>query len=175
MMDRKNNKPKLADTHPPRGLARLAFRIPILLYHARLGWLFGNRFLMLEHIGRKTGKLRQAVIEVVRHDKSSGAYIVASGWGEKADWFRNVMNNPGVRIHSAGRCMPARAVRLPVIEAELELRDYERRHPRAFRSLAKFMLGDEASQDNHNVHLLVQTIPLVAFIPDGEQKSIPDQ
>jgi hypothetical protein len=36
---------------PPRGLARLAFRLPIWLYRLRLGWLLGDRFLLLTHIG----------------------------------------------------------------------------------------------------------------------------
>lgn len=171
IMNQKTKKPKLAETHPPSGLARLAFRFPILLYHARMGRLLGNRFLMLEHIGRKSGKRREVVIEVVRYDKSSGAYIVASGWGEKSDWFRNVMKNPEVRIHSDGRCVLAKAVRLSSKEAELELRDYARRHPKAFRSLAKFMLGDAASQHDDNIPLLVQTIPLVAFISDDEKKT----
>ena len=49
----------------PRGLACLAFRLPIGLYRLRLGWLLGDR-LLLTHIGRKSGLPRQAVIEVVR-------------------------------------------------------------------------------------------------------------
>ncbi len=35
---------------------------------ARLGWLQGSRFLMLTHIGRKSGLARQTNIEVVGHD-----------------------------------------------------------------------------------------------------------
>lgn len=170
-MNQQKTKPKLADTHPPRGLTRLAFRLPILLYHANLGRLLGDRFLMLEHIGRKSGKRREVVIEVVRYDKSSGTYIVASGWGEKSDWFRNVMKTPEVCIHSGGRRMQARTVRLSSREAEMELRDYARRHPKAFRSLARFMLGDAASSEADNIPQLVQTIPLVAFIPDGKSTS----
>jgi len=37
----------------PRGLARLAFRLPIWLYHLRLGWLLGDRLLMLTHIAAR--------------------------------------------------------------------------------------------------------------------------
>lgn len=172
-MNQKMTKPKLANTHPPRGLARLAFRFPILLYHAQLGWLLGNRFLLLEHIGRKSGKKREVVIEVVRHDKSSGTFIAASGWGENSDWFRNVMKTPQVCIQSGGHRLRARAVRLSPREAELELRDYARRHPKAFRSLARFMLGDDtASSEAENIPLLVETIPLVAFIPDGNNSEL---
>jgi hypothetical protein len=36
---------RLADTRPPRGLLRLAARLPIWLYRARLGWLLGERLM----------------------------------------------------------------------------------------------------------------------------------
>lgn len=31
------------------------FRAPVYLYRWRLGWLFGNRLLLLTHTGRRTG------------------------------------------------------------------------------------------------------------------------
>ena len=156
---------KLRDSHPPRGLLRLGARSPLLLYRAHLGWLLGDRFLMLTHTGRKSGLQRQVVLEVVRHEKENGIYIVASGWGEKSDWFRNVMKNPLVSIQSGTHPTKARAVRLSKKEAELELRDYYRRHPAAFRNLAKLMLGDGSSGTGADIPRLAQDIPLVAFIP----------
>lgn len=165
--------PKLAESQTPKGLMRLLFRIPILLYHAHLGWLMGNRFLLLKHIGRKSGKTREVVLEVVRYDKSSGTHIVASGWGEKSDWFRNIQKTPDVIIQSGGRSMRAKAVRLSEREARLELRDYARRHPSAFRYLGRFMLGDSISDSDEDISLLAQTIPLVAFVPveDSQKES----
>ena len=49
------------------GLVRVRWlvRAPIWLYRARLGFLFGERLLMLEHTGRKSGLLRLAVLEIV--------------------------------------------------------------------------------------------------------------
>jgi hypothetical protein len=64
-------------------------------------------------------------------------------------------------------------VRLPQREAELELRDYVRRHPIAARNLARFMLGDFASNESDNISLLAQTIPLVAFVPNSESPMAP--
>lgn len=73
----------LVDKDPSRGLLRFLLRLPILLYHLRLSWLLGNRFL-LKHIGRKSGLLRETVLEVVRYDRDNHVYIVASGWGENS-------------------------------------------------------------------------------------------
>ena len=53
------------DVPPPKGLRRLVFRAPLHAYHARLGWLFGQRLLLLHHTGRVTGKPREVILEVV--------------------------------------------------------------------------------------------------------------
>jgi hypothetical protein len=37
-------------------------------------------FLMLIHIGHKSGQPRQVALEVVRHDVDTSAYFVAAGW-----------------------------------------------------------------------------------------------
>ncbi|MGH3626024.1 MAG: hypothetical protein ACRDRL_01055, partial [Sciscionella sp.] len=50
-------------------------RAPIWLYRARLGFLFGTRLLMLEHIGRTTGERRYVVLEVVARP-TPDSYIV---------------------------------------------------------------------------------------------------
>ncbi len=48
----------MVDT-PPGKVLRLGLRLPIWLYRARLGRLLGERFLLLTHIGRKSGLPRQ--------------------------------------------------------------------------------------------------------------------
>ena len=60
---------KTSELKLPHGLSRLAFRLPIWLYHSHLGWLLGTRFVLLTHTGRKSGLSRQTVLEVVRYDK----------------------------------------------------------------------------------------------------------
>jgi deazaflavin-dependent oxidoreductase (nitroreductase family) len=62
------------------------------------GGILGGRFLLLEHIGRKSGRTRQTVLEVVGHDAESGRYVVASGWGTRSDWFQNVERGPRVTV-----------------------------------------------------------------------------
>jgi hypothetical protein len=42
-------------------LLRLLFRTPTMLYRIRMGWLLGDRFLLLTHTGRKTGKTLCAI------------------------------------------------------------------------------------------------------------------
>ena len=110
-------------------------RAPIWLYRARLGFLMGSRMLMLEHIGRSSGARRYAILEVVAQP-APGRYVVASGFGERSQWFRNVRANPSVRIW-VGAHGPRSAVAriLAPAEAQAALQQYARKHPRAWRSL----------------------------------------
>jgi deazaflavin-dependent oxidoreductase (nitroreductase family) len=146
-------------------LLRAALRLPIWLYRAHLGWLLGKRFLMLTHIGRKSGLPHQVVLEVVRHDQATETYIIASGWGENADWLRNIQQTPAVSITTRGRRMAARAMRLSVDEAERELRDYARRHPISFRILVGLLMGRQVKGTEEDFQFLAQSLPVVALLP----------
>jgi deazaflavin-dependent oxidoreductase (nitroreductase family) len=130
---------KIAEPKLPRGLSRLAFRLPIGLYRAGLGWLMGTRFVLLTHTGRKSGLPRQTVLEVVRYDKATGACIIASGWGLKSDWFHNISANPRIVFQVRNRRSEGVAVRLTPEQAAPELLDYAHRYPMAFRELVHFM------------------------------------
>jgi len=84
------------------GLLRVRWfvRAPIWLYRARLGVIFGHRLLMLEHVGRNTGQRRFVVLEVVDHP-APDRYVVVSGFGTRAQWFRNVEANSQVCVYLA--------------------------------------------------------------------------
>ena len=154
-------------THQPKlpsGLSRLLFRMPIYLYKARLGWLLGGRFLLLNHTGRKSGQPRQAVVEVVRHDPASDTYVIASGFGEKAQWFQNLMHTPDITIQVGRRKLAVHARLLSPDEAADEMADYARRNPKAARTLAGFM-GYEVQDTEAGYWRLGEKLPFVALEP----------
>jgi deazaflavin-dependent oxidoreductase (nitroreductase family) len=112
-------------------------RAPIGIYRAGLGFLFGSRMLMLEHIGRKSGQRRYVVLEVIAHE-TPDSYVIASGFGESAQWFRNVMAEPQVRISTGRRrSVRAQARRMTADEADAALSSYIARHPRAWEALRR--------------------------------------
>jgi deazaflavin-dependent oxidoreductase (nitroreductase family) len=149
----------------PRGLLLLSLRIPILLYKGHLGWIFGDRFLMLTHIGRKSVKEYQTVVEVVRHDQEKGIYTIASGWGVKADWYRNILVHPEVKVHVGKRQFTAIAMRLSENEAKIALRDYAAHHPHAFKELAAFIVGLDSSDTEELINAMSSHIPLLELRP----------
>jgi len=89
----------LFDLDPSRGLLRVGLHLPIVFYRLHMGRLLGNRFLMLTHIGRITGTPHKTVLEVVDYDNQTGVYIIASGWREKSDWYRNLQKTPQVTVY----------------------------------------------------------------------------
>lgn len=149
----------------PRGLLRFGFRLPIWLYRWRLGWLFGERFLLLDHTGRKSGLTRQTVIEVVSHDKVTGAYYVVSGFGRKADWFLNIQKKPKVKVTVGSRSFEAEAGAVPENEAAGILLEYAAAHPLAFKELSKILLGETVQPTHENCLQFVGSMPMVSFLP----------
>ncbi|MCL4507750.1 MAG: nitroreductase family deazaflavin-dependent oxidoreductase [Chloroflexi bacterium] len=157
------SSPAMSGRPKPRGLMRIGLRIPIFLYRIKLGWLLGQRALLLTHIGRKSGQARQAVIEVVDHDTADDTYYIASGWGEKSDWYRNIQKNAQVTVQVGNRRWPALAVRLPADAAANHFAVYAQKHPRAFRELAKIMVGEDFSDLNAACRRMATSVPLIAL------------
>lgn len=124
--------------------SRRLMRAPVWIYKARAGALFGSRILMLEHVGRKSGEPRYAVLEVIDHPVPA-RYVIASGFGRKAQWFRNIEANPRVRVYAGSRApAPATARILSGPEADRTLATYRSRHPRAwaqFKEVLEETLG----------------------------------
>lgn len=147
------------DAGLPSGLTRLAFLAPTWLYRAHLGGLIGGRALMLEHTGRKTGKIRRTVLEVVSNRPS--AVYVGAAWGRRSDWLRNVQANPHVVVHLGNRSFASHAAVVSEDLARDVLGEYASRHPRAFKWLTRFLLDQPGETTREQVERIASTIPIV--------------
>ncbi|MEB3371148.1 nitroreductase family deazaflavin-dependent oxidoreductase [Saccharopolyspora mangrovi] len=113
---------------------RWLVRAPIWLFRARLGWVFGKRLLMLEHLGRKSRQPRYVVLELV--DRTASGYVVAAGFGERTQWLRNLDAHPDAHVSIGARMrIPVTARRLAPAEAAETLQRYAARNPRAWAKL----------------------------------------
>jgi deazaflavin-dependent oxidoreductase (nitroreductase family) len=114
---------------------RWLVRAPIAIFRAGGGFLFGGRLLLLEHIGRTSGLTRYVVLEVVARP-ARGSFVVASGFGAKAQWYRNVVAHPQVRVRWSSRpAAPATATLLSRAESASILAAYVAQHPRTWATL----------------------------------------
>jgi deazaflavin-dependent oxidoreductase (nitroreductase family) len=153
---------KLAQ-HRPQGFLRWALHAPRWLYHVGLGWLLDDRFLMLTYTGRRSGLLRETIIEVVNHNKESNTSYVASGWGAKSDWFQSIRTNPEVKIQVGRRKINARAEVLNPEDAARQLSAYAREHPTAFHELSTLLAGKALKGTDEECRELAESIPVIAF------------
>jgi len=149
--------------NPPGAALRFGLRLPIWLYRAHLGWLLGDRFLMLTHTGRKSGLARYTVIEVVKHNKETDTYYVVSGWGTKSDWYQNIRKNPLVTIQTSRRMFQSKAEFIPVKQAIEIVETYAHDHPVAFNELSRLFLGERMKSGNDTSQRIAEKMPMAAF------------
>ncbi len=96
-----------AFTEQPQGWARALYRLPIALY--RLGWggaLGWLPLFVLTTKGRQSGEPRHVVVEFRRHGSK---YYVFSAWGERTDWYQNLLEHPRVTIQQGAHVFAADA------------------------------------------------------------------
>jgi deazaflavin-dependent oxidoreductase (nitroreductase family) len=139
--------------------------MPIRLYRLGLGWLFGRRLLLLNHIGRVSGKPRQVVLEVVAHNPADGSCVVASGWGPTAAWYRNILHTPNVTIQVGTRTMPMKAVPLSRDEGAGIFADYASRHRMAAKYLLPRLMGFSVDGSEADFRAVGERMPFVRFVP----------
>lgn len=134
---------------------RWLMRLPIPIYRAGLGRLLGPRLLMIEHLGRSSGEPRYVVVEIV--EREGRALRVASGFGTKAQWYRNLRANGVAYVSTGGVRRERVAVKLlDDEESAVVLARYRENHADAWEKLKGAMdlaQGGEAR------------IPVVEFTP----------
>ncbi|MFG3111357.1 nitroreductase family deazaflavin-dependent oxidoreductase [Streptomyces tendae] len=123
----------------PQGWRRKAARAPALLFRVGLGPLLGRRLLLLHHTGRVSGLDRHVVLEVVAHEPDSPAWTVASGFGPRADWYRNLRAHPKTVLQFGNRHHAVTARFLGPEDGAAIMEEYGARHPRTARRLCAFM------------------------------------
>jgi deazaflavin-dependent oxidoreductase (nitroreductase family) len=157
----------MADSRPNATL-RCLLRVPALLYRGRCGWLLGHRFLLLIHVGRRSGLRRRTVLEVVAYQPDGPELIVMSGFGRAADWFRNIQAAPEPEVIAGTRQFKASCRVLDTAEAACVFAVYEHRHrwlAPILRAVLSRLVGWRYSGSHADRRRLVTQLPLIAFRP----------
>ncbi len=144
-------------------------RAPARLYDWHLGWLLGRRFLRLTHVGRRSGRRYETVLEVVGENPRSGELIVVAGFGRSAGWYRNIQAG-GAREVAVGmeRFVPVHRL-LEEPEAEAVLAAYERRNRLAvpvIRVVLSRLVGWRYDGSESARRALVRELPMVGLRPE---------
>ncbi len=165
-------------TQPPQDpLQRALFRAPIWLYRLGLGAVLGRRFVLLTHRGRGTGEARQAVLEVIGGNETTGTVLVASGFGDRSQWFRNIRVEPRVLFQVGNLRQRGTAEPLPPEESGRVLAHYAQKHPQAAATLMRGLghdVGDSVEEYERIGADPADGIPVVRLVPDSAEARFPD-
>ncbi|MCH8995113.1 MAG: nitroreductase family deazaflavin-dependent oxidoreductase [Chloroflexi bacterium] len=130
--------------------------------------------LMLTTVGRRSGRPRRVVVDMWR-DTATDTYYVASGFGQYADWHRNLRANQEVGVQVGWRRLRARATTLPEEQAEEWMLGRWRQHGRLMRfygDLSLRMIGLKGWSTEEEVRAAVAEMRIVALRPavDGGER-----
>ncbi len=137
-------------------------RLMRLLYRSGLAPVLGRFVLLLTTTGRKSGLPR---VTPLQYEEVDGAIYVGSSRGIQADWFRNILAEPCVRVRIKSREFEGLAE--PVTDAcriadFLELR--LRRHPRMVGAILR-SAGLSASPRHQELEDYARQLAMVIIRP----------
>lgn len=155
----------------PSGLWKRLLRFPVLLYRLRLGFVLGERLLLLTHRGRVSATTYQTPVEVVIHDRGTHEYMVCSGTGPGADWYQNISAAPAEAIQVKNRRWRPHQRMVSQVEAAERFAGYEQRHPRMARRLLESMGNEYDGSDAGRLEMMA-SMPMVAFSDRDSADSI---
>ena len=151
-----------ASPKPPAFISKF-FKLPLFLYRLRLGWVFGKRFMVVTHVGRRSGKVYRSVLAVLAFDPITREIKAVSPW-RTSNWFNNIQATPALEVETAGvRYAPRQRFLGPeeIAAAFIELR---RQRPIFSRMIARIPGWKIDSTDEEFVEL-ARTLRGVAFEP----------
>ncbi len=139
------------------------FKLPLILYRAGLGWLFGHRFMLLTHIGRRTGKVRQTVLAVLEYNPKTLEIKAMSAWSD-SDWCLNLQAHPALQVETGfTRFTPEHYALSPEEIATLFV-NYRNKHP-IFSRIVCRIPGWRAGSSYNEFLELARTLRGIAFRP----------
>ena len=138
-------------------------KLPLPLYRTGLGWVFGHRFMLLTHVGRRSGKVRQTVLAVLRFDADTKEIMAISAWSA-SEWYKNLLALPALQVESGfTRYTPVQRF-LASEEIVALFEDYRRTRP-IFSRIVCRIPGWKWNSSHEELLELAQTLRGVAFRP----------
>lgn len=101
------------------------------------GWekLIGAEWMLISTVGRKTGKRRDSLVDVMDYDPATDTYYIEAAYGTRADWFKNIKASPVFDAQVGRRKFKAQAQELNAADTGETLVRFFRRKPAYTRSV----------------------------------------
>jgi deazaflavin-dependent oxidoreductase (nitroreductase family) len=135
--------------YPRSRWAKALWRAPLILWRLGLGPLSGRLFLVLTVRGRKSGLPRRTMLE---YYELNGVKYVTCAFGERAQYYRNILADPHVTIQTADGTESVRAVRVTDDDEFIAVYElFKRRDPPLFYAYLN-ALGIEPTVEDVLIH-----------------------
>jgi deazaflavin-dependent oxidoreductase (nitroreductase family) len=151
----------------PNRLLKFFFKVPVWVHKMGLGgWerLVGAQWMLITTKGRKTGKPRDTMVDVMDYDKATDTYYIEAAYGARADWYRNMQSNPIFEAQVGRRKFKARAGALTTEGAGEMLVQFYRSKPAYTRSV--MAMAGMKFKDEDELRILGKNLMLLAVKPE---------
>ena len=156
------------DKRPDR-LLKFFFKVPVWLHKMGFGgWerLVGAQWMLITTTGRKTGKRRDAMVDVMDYDKATDTYYIEAAYGARADWYKNIQSNPIFEAQVGRRKFKARAGAISSEGASEMLVKFYRDKPAYTRSV--MTMAGMKFKDEDDLRIIGKNLTLLAVKPEKE-------
>jgi len=153
----------------PGTLLKFFFKVPLLMHKLGFGgWerLIGAQWMLITTIGRKTGKRRETMVDVMDYDKTKDTYYIEAAYGTHADWYKNIQHNPIFEAQVGRRKFKARAGALSTEGAADLLVQFYQQKPAYTRSV--MAMAGMKFRDEDELRELGKNLMLLAIKPEKE-------
>ena len=148
----------------PGRLALAILRLPLPLYRRGWGWLLGHEFLLLVHVGRKTGRRFETAAMVLTYDPDTRDAVICAAWGPNTDWVRNLRARPALEVRIGRESFVPEHRFLTDDESFAVAVGFRRRHPWRLRVISR-VLGWGDLRTDAAARVFVRTRPFVSLRP----------
>lgn len=153
----------------PGKFLKFFFKVPIWMYKIGFGgferW-FGAQWMLITHIGRKTGKRYESMVDVMDYDKTTDTYYVEAAYGARADWYKNIQSSAVFEARVGRRKFKACAGALSTEGASDMLVQFYRSKPAYTRSV--MAMAGVKFKDENDLRELGKKVTLLAVKPEKE-------
>lgn len=151
----------------PGPLLKFFFKVPLWVHKIGFGgWerLIGAQWMLITTTGRKSGKRRETMVDVMDYDSASDTFFIEAAYGSRADWYRNIKSNPVFDAQVGRRKFKARMEEIPNDAAGEMLVQFHRHKPVYTRSVMA-MVGMKF-RDEDELRIIAKNLTLLAVKPE---------
>jgi deazaflavin-dependent oxidoreductase (nitroreductase family) len=155
--------PVTDDQNPPAFMIPF-MKMPLILYRLGLGWMLGKRFMLLTHVGRRSGKIYRSVLAVLHFDEKTREILAVSPWSG-SNWYRNIQATPALEVETGRtRYVPVQR-NLSTEEIATLFIEYRRERPIFSRIVARIP-GWKIDSSYDEFLELAQNLRGASFLPE---------